>query len=155
MPAMTIPADGGCRCGRVRFRLSAAPLLTMACHCRGCQRMTASAYSTSIAIPADGFALLQGETEPGGCHAPGQDHQHCGWCKSWLFTRLPPELGFINVRATMLDEPGWYAPFVETFTSTAFSWAKTGAPHSYPEFPPIETYQKLIAEFAEASSMPA
>ena len=34
--------EGGCRCGQVRFRIDGGPLITMACHCTGCQRMTAS-----------------------------------------------------------------------------------------------------------------
>ena len=47
-------ANGGCRCAQVRFSISAPPLLTMACHCTGCQKMTASAFSLSAAIPANG-----------------------------------------------------------------------------------------------------
>jgi hypothetical protein len=33
------PWEGGCLCGQVRVKVSAPPLLTMACHCTGCQRM--------------------------------------------------------------------------------------------------------------------
>jgi len=148
MPGWTLPMDGGCRCGKVRFRIDAPPLLTMACHCRGCQRMTASAFSLSVAIPNLGFALTLGDTEPGGLHAPGQGHRHCGWCKSWLFTELDPAFGFVNVRATMLDDPSWFAPFVETCTGEALPWATTGAPHAYEKFPPMEDYRKLIDAFA-------
>lgn len=59
---------GQCRCGQVRFTVSQAPLLTMACHCRGCQRMSASAFSLSAAIPLEGFAVTQGEPVIGGLH---------------------------------------------------------------------------------------
>ena len=100
-------------------------------------------------MPTDGFTILAGATAPGGCHAEGQDHRHCGWCKSWLFTRLPAEYGFINVRATILDDPSWYAPFVETFISAALPWAKTGATHSYPQFPAIQDYERLMTEYAD------
>ena len=51
-----LPIEGGCRCGRVRFRLSEQPWLEAACHCRGCQRMTASAFSTTLVVPEAGFA---------------------------------------------------------------------------------------------------
>jgi len=47
-----LPWDGGCRCGQVRMRISALPILTMACHCKGCQRMSASAFSLGAAIPS-------------------------------------------------------------------------------------------------------
>lgn len=45
-----------------------------------------------------------------------------------MFTRIEPEIGFVNVRATMLDDPSWFAPFVETYTSEALPWAVAGAP---------------------------
>lgn len=155
MPPMTLPAEGGCRCGRIRFQVTAPPLLTMACHCRGCQRMTAGAYSLSIAVPDAGFAIVQGDPDPGGLHADGQDHRHCGWCKSWLFTRLPPAMGFVNVRTAMLDDPPATPPFIETCTAEAFSWAATGATHSFAAFPPVEAYAGLLDAFADQTSMPA
>ena len=51
------PLEGGCRCGRVRLLIGAPPLLTMACHCTGCQRMSASAFSLSAAIPSEAFTV--------------------------------------------------------------------------------------------------
>jgi hypothetical protein len=80
MKLPSLPIEGGCRCDRVRFRISAPPLLALACHCRGCQRMSASAYSLSLAIPAGGFALIAGETVIGGLHTDGLPHHHCDWC---------------------------------------------------------------------------
>ena len=56
-----LPWHGGCRCGRVRVRITHRPLLTMACHCTGCQKMSASAYSLSMAIPVDGFEVTKGK----------------------------------------------------------------------------------------------
>jgi hypothetical protein len=142
------PWDGGCRCGAVRFRIDAPPLLTMICHCTGCQRMTGSAFSTSIAVPAEGFAVTEGETVIGGLHRDEARHHHCDHCKSWLFTRVDSAFGFVNVRATMLDDARWFAPFIETFTSEALPWALADAPHAYPEFPPMDAYQALIADYA-------
>jgi hypothetical protein len=52
MSELTLPAAGRCRCDEVEIRLSTPPILTMACHCKGCQRMSASAFSLSVAIPA-------------------------------------------------------------------------------------------------------
>jgi hypothetical protein len=148
MERPNLPWDGGCRCDRVRFRITAPPLLTMACHCPGCQRMSASAFSLSIAVPSDGFAVTQGETVIGGLHGAQSQHHHCDWCKSWMFTRVAFDAGFVNVRPTMLDVAGWYAPFLETYTSAALPWAKTPARHSYPQFPEMADFGKLIAEFS-------
>ena len=150
MARWSLPMHGGCRCGKVRFTITAAPLLTMICHCTGCQRMTGSAYSTSLAVPGPGFAVTEGGTVIGGLHGEQIHHHHCDWCKSWVFTRIEPDMGFVNVRATMLDDPSWFTPFVETYASEAFPWAVVGAPHSFARFPEMDAYPPLVAEFAAA-----
>ncbi len=142
-----LPWEGGCRCGKVRFRISRSPMMTAVCHCTGCQRMTGGAFSTTIMTPNDGFTV-EGETVIGGMHGDQADHHHCDWCKSWLFTRPAQDMGFVNVRATMLDDATWFAPYVETFTSEMLPWAKTPAARSYSEFPEMSEYEGLLAEFA-------
>ncbi len=148
-----LPWTGHCRCDRARFRISAPPIITMACHCDGCQRMTASAFSLSVLVPSDGFTVTQGELEIGGMHGAAR-HFHCGHCKSWLFTRPDGMDGFVNVRATMLDDHRWYAPFVETCTSEALPWAKTGAAHSFPNIPPPDAFGPCVADFNQRGPRP-
>lgn len=148
MPKPNLPIEGGCRCGQVRLRISAQPILTMACHCTGCQKMSASAYSLSAAIPADGFEVIQGEPVIGGLHGPDAHHYHCPHCKSWMFTRPEGMDWFVNLRPTMLDDVQWFSPFIETYTSERLPWAATPAVHSYEKFPPFEDYEGLVKEFA-------
>ena len=131
-----LPIEGGCRCGRVRFRLTERPWLEAACHCRGCQRMTASAFSTTLVMPDSGFAVIAGQPVIGGMHGDVADHHHCDWCKSWVFTRPRAALGFVNVRATLLDDPYWFAPWMETQTAEKLPWATTGAERSFERFRP-------------------
>jgi hypothetical protein len=142
-----LPKEGGCRCGRVRFRISASPLLTMACHCTGCQRMTASAFSLSAAIPAEGFAVIAGEPVIGGLHGPDAHHYFCPHCMSWMFTRAEGLDFFVNVRTTLLDDVAWTTPFIETYTKDRLPWATTPAVHSYADIPTMDGYQALIAEY--------
>lgn len=148
MSDLHLPMEGGCRCGKLRFRVTKPPMLTMACHCTGCQQMSASAFSLSVAVPSDGFEVIAGEPVIGGLHGAQSRHHHCDWCKSWVFTRIEPEQGFVNVRATMLDDPSWFVPFIETFRDEALPWATTPAKHSYGTFPEMADYPKLLAEFA-------
>jgi hypothetical protein len=149
-----LPWAGGCRCDRVRLRISAPPIVTMACHCAGCQRMSASAFSLSILVPSVGFEVTAGEPVIGGLHGASR-HFHCPHCKSWMFTRPDGLDELVNVRATMLDDHAWFAPFVETCTSEGLPWAKTGAPHSFPNIPPNEAFPPLMAEFAAKGPRPA
>ncbi|UIK03970.1 GFA family protein [Neorhizobium galegae] len=148
LPMPNLPMEGGCRCGRVRLKISAPPILTMACHCTGCQKMSASAFSLSAAIPSQGFAVTQGEPVIGGLHGSDARHYHCPHCKSWMFTKPVGMDWFVNLRPTMLDDAQWFAPFVETYTSEKLPWAATPAVHSYETFPPMEAYEGLAKEFA-------
>ena len=142
-----LPWPGGCRCNQVRFEISLPPLMTMACHCTGCQRMTGSAFSLSAAIPNQGFAITKGEPVVGGLHGAIR-HFFCPHCKSWMFTQ-PDGFDFVNLRATMLDDPSGFVPFIETYTSEKLPWASTPAPHSFEKFPPLEEYKGLIEKYAE------
>jgi hypothetical protein len=153
MDGWNLPWDGGCRCGRVRLRVSAPPLVTSACHCTGCQRMSASAFSLSIAVPSSGFAVTQGEPVIGGLHGDAH-HFFCPWCMSWMFTRIEGLDDFVNLRATMLDDARWVVPFIETYTSEKLPWASTPAIRSYPRFPAIEDYPALVADFAANGARP-
>jgi len=148
-----LPWTARCRCERVRMTISAPPLMTMACHCRGCQRMTASAYSLSVAVPVEGFAVTEGEPVLGGLQGADR-HHHCPFCKSWLFTR-PEGLDFmVNVRASMLDDPSWFEPYVETSRAEGFVWAVTGAKHSFAGIPEAEAFEPLVAEYAQHGARP-
>jgi hypothetical protein len=141
-----LPWEGGCRCGRVRIRVTAMPLLTMACHCTGCQRMSSSAYSLSAAIPSTGFEVTQGEPVIGGLHGAHR-HFFCAYCMTWMFTRPDGMDWFVNLRPTMLDEPGWFTPFIETWTSEKLPWASTPAVHSYKALPSFDEFEGLTKAY--------
>ncbi len=147
-----LPWEGRCRCGETRFAATKPPLLSMACHCTGCQKMSASAYSLSIGFPADGFEVTAGSPVAGGLTQ--DQHFFCPACKSWMFTRPPGRDWFVNVRATMLDEHGWYEPFIETFTDEKLPWASTSARRSYAKLPEMSEFETLIAEYGEQARRP-
>ena len=109
-----LPAEGGCRCGALRFRLTMQPLATALCHCTGCQKMSASAYSTTLMVPVDGFAVTQGTPVKGGLKADLPTHWHCPECLSWVYTTLGEGARILNLRATMLDDAANFVPFMET-----------------------------------------
>lgn len=148
-----LPLDGECRCGQVRFRISAPPIITMACHCTGCQRMTGSAFSLSAAIPSAGFAVTEGEPVIGGLHGTSR-HYFCPHCMSWLFTRPEGMDAFVNVRTTMLDQADVFPPFIETWTSEKLPWAVTPAARGYDAFPPFEDFEGLTKAYAAQVAEP-
>ncbi|GAA0888988.1 GFA family protein [Rhodanobacter soli] len=142
-----LPATGTCRCGRVRLRVTKPAMLTMACHCHGCQKMTGSAFSLSLALPADGVEVLEGELVRGGLQGE-HTHLYCAFCKSWVMTRPAGIDWLVNLRASILDPHADFVPFIETCTDARLSWVSTPAKHSFAGFPAMEEYQPLVEAFA-------
>jgi len=148
MKPIPLPLSGSCRCGRVEIRVTKPPLATSACHCRGCQKMSSSAYSLTAIVPADGFAVTKGEPVIGGLHGPDIHHYFCGHCMTWMFTKPEGMDWFVNVRPTLFDDTTWFRPFMETYTSTKLPFAETGAVRSFDTFPDVGQYEGLVKEYA-------
>lgn len=151
MSVQTLPQEGSCRCSRVRFSVSEAPVITMACHCTGCQKMTSSAFSLSALIPASAFTVTQGCPVTGGLQGVDR-HYMCPHCMSWLFTRPHGIDEFVNVRATLLDNASGYVPFMETWTSEKLPWATTPAVESFAQLPEPQDFPRLMRAYAVFSA---
>lgn len=146
-----IVTQGSCRCGQLRLKVKGRPMITMACHCTGCQRMTASAFSLSALYHESAVEISGLEPVIGGLH--GDLHHHfCPHCLSWVFTRAAMIGPMINVRATMLDNAAELTPFIETQTAEKLPWATTPAAHSFERFPPMERFPALAEEYARSVS---
>ena len=50
--------EGGCACGRARYRMTSAPLFVHCCHCLRCQRETGSAFVLNALIETDRLDML-------------------------------------------------------------------------------------------------
>ena len=148
---MTAARQGGCRCGAVRFEVAGPTLLTLACHCTGCQHMTASAFSLSEGYSADAFRLTQGETVIGGIHGPSR-HHHCDYCKSWLYTEPEGVEAYLNIRSTAFDAPLTDKPYVEVYLAEALPWAIIGSKHAFDRLPDLDKWPELINEFVTLRS---
>lgn len=148
-----LPWSAACMCGRVRMRITAPPVISMACHCTGCQRLTSGAYSLSLMIPASAFEL-EGPTEIGGLHRPESVHHFCAHCKNWLYTVGIAGGQFVNFRPAMLEDASWVVPLIESYVSEKLPGVETGAKHSFARFPEREQYPALMAEFASQGARP-
>jgi hypothetical protein len=131
---MKIPAEGGCSCGAVRYRLTSEPLFTHCCHCLNCQRQTGSAFVINLLIEADRVELLAGDPQP--VDVPRDDGSvqriyRCVGCQVALFSEYGrPEIRF--VRGGTLDEPSLAAPDVHIYTRSKVPWV--ALPGSVPAF---------------------
>ncbi len=145
-----LPQTGSCRCGALQVEVSKPPMMTAACHCRGCQKMSASAFSLTMMVPGDGFRVVSGTPVKGGIKGPDLDHYMCGDCQGWVFTRIVGVENFVNVRPSMFEVPDWCRPYIETMTVDRLDWATTAAAHHYKGFPPEADFPMLLEGYAKA-----
>ena len=100
--------SGNAAAARSASRSAGEPLLTMACHCTGCQHMTASAFSLSEASIRRIAFRRDTRRDSDRRHVTDRraDHEFCDYCKSWLYTE-PRRRSRISSTSdsTMFDEP--------------------------------------------------
>jgi len=52
--------EGGCQCGKIRYRLTAEPQMLYICHCSDCQKQSASAFGMSLRMRPGDIEFVQG-----------------------------------------------------------------------------------------------
>lgn len=149
-----LPWSAACLCGEVKMRVTAPPMMSMACHCQGCQKLTGGAYSLTLMIPPGGFEVTAGEPVIGALHRADSQHHYCPRCMSWIFTTAPMLQGITNLRPTMLDDASWVTPFIDTCVAEGLPNVTSGAKHRFDAYPPPERQGELMAEYAREGARP-
>jgi hypothetical protein len=113
--------DGGCLCGKIRFRVTAPKIDSGYCHCRICQKNSGAPVVAWVTFPATGFAWTQGK--PGTYRSSSQARrQFCATCGSYmvfLSNRFPDE---VSANTASFDDPEAFPPEMHIFTGTRISW---------------------------------
>jgi len=140
---MAVDPQGGCACGRVRYRLTSAPLFVHCCHCLNCQRETGSAFVLNALIETDRIALTGSAplavavpTDSGGPHRI----YRCEACQVAVWSEYSsPKLRFVRVGT--LDEPHALKPDVHIYTRSKVPWVTL--PEDVPAFEAYYDSKKL------------
>ena len=116
------PLTGGCKCGRLRFRMEAAPIITHCCHCRDCQKAGGSAFRINAMIETDRLTILEGTTQ----EFQGAGSQKVVRCPDCLYAlwshiaQLGEAIAFVGVG--MLDQGECVPPEAHYFTRSKHPW---------------------------------
>lgn len=116
--------SGGCQCGAVRFEVSAPPFVAYTCHCRECQRLSSSAFTTCAQFPAESVNIIQGDTRTR-VRDTDSGNRLTGWfcpsCGSTVFLQNSARPRIRTVFTGTLDEP-------ETMPVSAHIWMDRAMP---------------------------
>jgi len=118
---MTTPLEGGCRCGRVRYRANLDPMPNAyACHCLDCQTWSGSAFSVQVLLAED---QLEVTGEPALFELTSADGQRvsrqraCPVCFTRVYNTNSARPGLVSLRAGALDRS-------DELTLVAHIWTK-------------------------------
>lgn len=144
--------EGGCRCGRVRYRVNTnGPPRAYACHCRDCQTWSGSAFSLQFIVPAD---ALEVSGDPALFEMVSDDGERisrqraCPVCFTRVYNTNTRRPGLAVVRAGTLDRS-------EELAIVAHIWTRrTLAGIAIPEGVPAWPEGAPPAEFAAILSGP-
>jgi hypothetical protein len=126
---MTVLIEGGCRCGEVRYRATAAPYATSLCHCRSC-RLSAGAPSVAWVIFREADVSIVAGRLAIHASSPGVERGFCARCGTSLTYARANRPGFFDVTTASLDDPDALPPSKEIWTGERLAWvsAQSGLP---------------------------
>lgn len=122
---MPVPFSGGCRCGAVRYEVSAEPMAAYLCHCRGCQYESAGGPSVVVMVPRAAFKLSgapKGHTTMSDSGHPST-RRFCSECGTPVFGEPSVAPDIVMLRAGAMDDPSWIRPAATIWVSQAQPWA--------------------------------
>lgn len=154
----SLPMVGGCRCGAIRFQLTQDPMFSFACHCTDCQQLTSSAFSFGLAMPKDGYEVIQGRgVEYSKTADTGNTSRQyfCENCGSWVATRIDEKPDLVIVRPMQLDAHHWFRPIAQIFTRSALPFAQMSTALTWEtEFESKEDIDAMKSAFKASNMTP-
>lgn len=123
---------GGCLCGRVRYRLAAAPREVYLCHCGQCQKAQGGAFAASVPVAAASFELSAGaEYLKAYRSSPAKARYFCAECGSPLYSQTDGK-NVLRLRAGSLDPPVELTIKAHIYTAGRAPWDEIH--DSHPQF---------------------
>ena len=102
------PLTGGCQCGDVRYEITGAPHEIYVCHCRECQKQSASAFGISVRAGSADVRLLKGALQSWSRSTDSGRTLRCFFCsicgsRVWHGDRH--QANEISIKGGSLDDP--------------------------------------------------
>ena len=116
--------EGGCACGRIRYRVEGAPNNTTNCHCSQCRLASGAPYLTLSEFPA---ANVQFVTEKPHYYKSSNKAER-GFCPSCGSTLCFHYFGSetLDIATATFDDPALFPPQDHLWTESKVPWLVIG-----------------------------
>ena len=115
---------GRCYCGAIAYEATGAPQLSLQCHCRECQKQSASAFGMSLPVRSGDFTVegvlssWERDTDIGTrtrCY-------FCPTCGSRVYHQSSTTTDRVTVKGGSLDDTTWLRPVAHLWVSRKQPW---------------------------------
>lgn len=113
--------EGGCFCGRIRYRIDDGEYLTANCHCTMCRRVHAAPFVTWIVVPLERFRYTSPAPQTLESSADGTRY-FCPSCGTHVACVNASHPEIVDVTVGSLDQPERFKPSMEVFADTRLAW---------------------------------
>jgi hypothetical protein len=113
--------QGGCFCGRIRYKVTSAPFHETNCHCSICRRTTGAPFVAWFSVRPSEFRWVSGAPSHfrSSSKASRSFCAHCGTQLTFQSDDYPDE---IDVTTCSLDQPEAVPPRDHTYTGNKLPW---------------------------------
>ncbi len=124
--------EGGCQCCALRYRIEGEAGELTICHCRACQRQSASAFGMSLSMRKDAFRLVSGALKSFDMLCDSGRIKVCSFCPLCGSRIHHLVAGGLSLKAGTLDDPGAFTPAAHYWTASKLPWV--AIPEGMPQF---------------------
>lgn len=131
---MSDTIEGGCQCGQVRYALDQSAVISYACHCRECQKQSASAFGLSVPVAREKLSIRGRldswvrETDSGG----QTECFFCPDCGSRVYHAARSGRDWVTIKGGSLDDTAAIQPRAHLWVSRKQPWVVI--PDAMPRF---------------------
>ena len=118
------PISGSCQCQQVRYQLLAAPEKVMACHCKGCQKLSTSPFSMTAFVKSE-HLCFQGEMKQWDRKADSGNTNSaffCSGCGNRIYHLNPDQPDIIKLKPGTLKDTSILNPTIHLWVSQKQDW---------------------------------
>jgi hypothetical protein len=128
---MTTTTDGGCLCGKTRYRLTGLPKQTSSiCYCIDCRRASAAPGVAWASFRRENILLLSGELKQ--IRHAERVRSFASCCGTPILFQDEEDSDWVDVTICSMDQPELHSPDVAIWTEDRLPWIADAA--SLPEF---------------------
>lgn len=115
--------EGGCYCGKVRYRVDGDPVYVAICNCTDCRKHAGAPMVCWSAFQRD-QVTIEGETSTF-ASSENATRQFCGACgTSFAYENEAILPGLIDIQTGTMDDPEALPPAVQVQTADRLNWMK-------------------------------